>query len=100
MCEMRVIRDDPLAPSLVISNYAKFRAGLAAEAAAMDAAVRETAKREAMFPLLRTVRECRIMNRRTRDMFYERARDAAMWARIERRLQAERDRRAEQERGR
>ena len=40
------------------------------------------------------------MNRRTRDMFYERARDAAMWARIERRLQAERDRRAERERAR
>lgn len=98
--EMPVIRDDPLAPSLVITDEKAFLEGLAAATAAMDAAVRETERREAWFPVLRLVRECRAHHIRVRRMMYERARDKAMWERIERRLQGERDRRAEWERER
>ena len=87
MTEMRVIRDDPLAPSLVISDPVKFREGLAAASAAMDAAVAEAERREAWFPILRLVRECRAQHIRVRRLMYERRRDAAMRARIERKLE-------------
>ena len=88
---MTYFLDDPQRPSLVIRDEEAFLQGLADATAAMNAAVAETERREAWFPVLRLVRECRIMNRRTRGMFYERRRDAAMRERIERRLQQERE---------
>ena len=94
---MIVVRDDPLAPSLVITDEAAFRKGLDEAVAAMDEAVAEAERQEALFPMLRVVREARATHIRVRHMMYERRRDAAMRARIERRLQAERDRRAERE---
>ena len=92
---MRVIRDDPQRPSLVIRNKKKFLAELAATSAAVDAAVARAEWLESWFPMLRVVREARAQHIRVRQQMYERARDKAMWERIERRLQAERDRRAE-----
>ena len=91
---MEFFRDDPMAPSLVITNKKKFLEGLAEASAAMDEAVAEAERREAWFPILRLIRECRATHIRVRHQMYDRARDAAMRARIERRLQAERDRRA------
>ena len=84
---MRVIRDDPQRPSLVITNHRLFRETLDEATAAMDRAVRLTEWRESWFPLLRAVRMSRIQNRRTRGMFYEKRRDAAQRERIERRLE-------------
>ena len=95
--EMRFFRDDPQRPSLVITDPEAFRKGLDEAVAAMDEAVRDAERREAWFPILRLVRECRATHIRVRHMMYERRRDAAMRKRIERRLQAERDRRAERE---
>ena len=95
--EMLVVRDDPQRPSLVITDPEAFRKGLDEAVAAMDEAVAEAERQEALFPMLRVVREARATHIRVRHMMYERRRDAAMRARIERRLQAERDRRAEQE---
>ena len=92
--EMRFFRDDPQRPSLVITDEQAFRKGLDEAVAAMDEAVALTERKEAAFPFLRTLRESRIAIRQIRGLIYEQRRDAAMRKRIERRLQAERDRRA------
>ena len=84
---MRVIRDDPMRPSLVITNKRKFLAGLAEATAAMDRAVRLTEWRESWCPMLKAVRMSHIQSRKTREMFYDRRRDAAQRERIERRLE-------------
>ena len=95
--EMLFFRDDPQRPSLVITNEREFLAGLAAATEAMDAAVAETERREAWFPVLRLVRECRAHHRRVRRLMYERRRDAAQRERVERRLEGIRMTRAERQ---
>ena len=97
MSEMRFIRDDPLAPRLVITDQKAFLDGLAEANAAMDEAIAEAERREVWFPVLRLVRECRATHIRVRRLMYERRRDAAQAARIERRLEGMRMTRAQRQ---
>ena len=94
---MRFIQDDPLAPSLVITDEKAFLEGLAAATAAMDAVVAEAERREAWFPVLRLVRECRATHIRVRRMMWERRRDMAQRERIERKLEGMRMTKAERQ---
>ena len=87
MTEMEFFQDDPQRPSLVISDPELFRRSLDEACAAMDEAVAEAERQEALFPMLRVVREARATHIRVRQQMYERKRDAAMRERIARRVE-------------